>query len=249
MKVIGHAIAPRLGIFCLLAFGCGWPGRVAGQPVNPATNKALPSTNGTSRTPSPSQRRAQLGPAAESGDPAAQLDLAWTYLGTHLEVPKADAEEGMKWLRRAADAGLEGAEHRLAYVLMEGRLVPADLGEAIEWLRKAAEQGCLRAQFDLAQQYACGNGDPRSPDERPAALLFKAAKGGWADAQFALGEHYRLGLGVMKDRAKAFYWFDLAAKQSDAKAAKRRQELKSALSQEENQKVLVLQKEPNAVQE
>jgi TPR repeat protein len=89
-----------------------------------------------------------------------------------------------------------------------------DIPAGVEWLRNAADQGCARAQFNLAQQYACGNGEPRTAAETPAALIRKSAEAGWLEAQFALAERYRTGLGLQQDYLEAIRWYRRAADNS-----------------------------------
>jgi TPR repeat protein len=111
------------------------------------------------------------------------------------------------------------------------------VGQAVEWLRKAADQGCARAQFELAQQYACGNGEPRSTAETPVALFTRSAKAGWMDARLALGERYRVGLGVEANRAHAFFWYNLAATQESRAAIEQQEKLKGSLTTDDYRQI------------
>ena len=115
-------------------------------------------------------------------------------------------------------------------------MLPPDVPRAIYLLRLAAEQGCPRAQLEFAQQYTCGNGEARSADETPVALLTKAANAGVANAQFALGERCRMGFGVEKNKARAWFWYRVAASRGLREAAARRQKLEGELSQDEIRK-------------
>ena len=174
--------------------------------------------------------------AAAQSYPPAEYDVGRIYL--HLApyaVGDRDEKQGLKWLRQAMDHGYEPAQHRWADLLLEGGILPPDVPRAIDLLRLAVEQGCARAQLELAQQYTCGNGEARSADETPVALLTKAANAGMADAQFALGERCRMGVGVEKNQARALFWYRVAATRGAREAPARRQKLEGELSQDEIQ--------------
>ena len=184
------------------------------------------------------QRRAKafelLKQAAGQSYPPAEFDVAefYLYLAPWV-VGDRDEKQGLKWLHQALDHGYEPAQHQWADLLLEGGVLTPDVPQAIDLLRLAAGQGCPRAQFELAQQYSCGNGEARSADETPVALLAKAANVGVADAQFALGERCRMGLGVEKNKARAWFWYRVAASRGSREAAARRRKLEGELTQEE----------------
>ena len=70
--------------------------------------------------------------------------------------------------------------------------------------------------------------DPRDgkPDYAEAAHWFrKAAEFGVRDSQFNLGVLYGRGLGVPQDLGQSWMWFSLAARQGDADAAGKRDEV------------------------
>ncbi len=74
-----------------------------------------------------------------------------------------------------------------------------------EWL-PLAEQGLARAQFNLGNMYAMGEGVPE--DDAEAVKWFrKAAEQGHAGALFNLGVMYDDGEGVPEDDAEAVKWF------------------------------------------
>jgi TPR repeat protein len=169
--------------------------------------------------------------AADQACAPAEYELGMCYLGlTGWRLVTPDPVEGLKWIRLAAGRGFEGAQHRIGDLLLEGGLLPVDLPEAIRYLRLAVDQGCSRAQFELAQQYGCGNGEPRSSDETPLALLNKSARAGWPEARYSLGERYRLGLSVTPNRARAFFWYSAAADEDFTPAAQQRDRLKPLLT-------------------
>jgi TPR repeat protein len=177
--------------------------------------------------------------AAQSPLLLAQNELAWACL-KGIRSARQDPIQARALFLAAAQAGFESSQHRLADMLIEGDGVPCDLAEGIEWLRQAAAQRCPKAQFDLAQQYSCGNGDPRNVGENPVALFTKAARAGLPAAQQALAGRYQIGLGVDRDPVQALFWYSLAASQGLDAAAKERDRLKPLLTEADQQRVLDL---------
>ena len=160
---------------------------------------------------------------AASGDPAAETELALAYLDgrTVAKDPAAAA----RWLELAAVQGLPVAQYRLAALYEKGNGVARDAGLAHVWYLKAANAGNARAMHNLAVLIA---EDPRDgkPDYAEAAHWFrKAAELGIRDSQFNLGVLYGRGLGVPQDLGQSWMWFSLAARQGDADAAGKRDEV------------------------
>ena len=60
-----------------------------------------------------------------------------------------DKEEGMKWWRRAAEAGNAEAACRLGYCYLEGDGVEQDVDRALEYYQKAVELGYVQAFADF----------------------------------------------------------------------------------------------------
>lgn len=56
-----------------------------------------------------------------------------------------DKEEGIKWWRRAAEAGSPWASHNLGVCYMDGEVVGKDVGRALEYFQKSAELGAPQA--------------------------------------------------------------------------------------------------------
>ena len=130
-------------------------------------------------------------------------------------------DDGIEWLRKAAEQGNPFAMRRLGSVF-EAK----DKAESDDWYRNAAEalytaakQGDARAQFELAGLYRDGLGVPKDSAEADkwfelAAKNYRsAAEQGDPDAQCALGGLYQKGVGVEKDDAEAVKWFRKAAEQ------------------------------------
>lgn len=101
--------------------------------------------------------------AAEKGHPKAMAGLAKL-----LEQAKA-GDEAMEWWRKAAGAGVAGAQYTVARDIARkngGQHTP----ESLELLEKAADQHIGKAVVDLAAAYDNGAGVPRDRDRAEAIL-------------------------------------------------------------------------------
>lgn len=58
---------------------------------------------------------------------------------------KQDKVVGIKWMRRAAEAGSSGAANALGMFCLKGDGMSQDIGAALEWYQKAAELGRVQA--------------------------------------------------------------------------------------------------------
>ncbi|MDA7658743.1 sel1 repeat family protein [Akkermansiaceae bacterium] len=128
-----------------------------------------------------------------------------------------DAEEAVKWYRRAADQGNATAQYSLGRSYDYGEGVEKDAEEAVKWYRKAAEQGNATAQSSLGWNYDNGEGVEKDAEEA-VKWYRKAADQGDAPAQYNLGWSYDNGEGVEKDAEEAVKWYRKAADQGDAPA-------------------------------
>lgn len=150
--------------------------------------------------------------AANQSFVPAVYEVAWSYLRLADSGTKSTStEEGLKLLGKAVAANYPNAQNRMAELLLGGAVIPADLPRAIHLLRQAVDGGSARAKFNLAVQYAAGNGEPRSPAETPVALLRQASEAGVVQAQIVLAERCWTGLGTPTDYFEAVYWYRKAA--------------------------------------
>jgi len=118
-------------------------------------------------------------------------------------------------LMSEAQSGDPKAEHLLALVYVEGRLVPKDLATARTWMLKSAEQGYIFAQDGIGEMYLnnityLGPIPDYGDAERWLRL---AAHQGDADAQLWLGTGYQRGWFGTTDYLEALKWLRKAAAQ------------------------------------
>ena len=112
----------------------------------------------------------------EQGFAQAQCELAMQlgFLG--------DQNEGIKWLREAAQNGVAEAQCELGmaylgYAAFFDKVVPKDAVEAVQWLGKAAEQGDAQAQGNLGDCYFRGQGTIRDYIQAYKWVNLAAAQG------------------------------------------------------------------------
>lgn len=172
-----------------------------------------------------------LADAARSGDPAAFFEIGTVY--TEGRGVAADLAKAAQWYQRAADAGLTPAEYRLASLYEKGSGVPRDAVKARALYEQAATKGNASAMHNLAVLLASGSA-VTPPDFTAAAKWFeKAAELGVRDSQFNLAILYARGNGVPQNLEASYKWFAVAAKEGDADAGAKSEEVAKTLSAEQ----------------
>ena len=112
---------------------------------------------------------------ADLGDAQAEYTLARRYWAG--QVVRQDRAEALKWVNKAAAAGLPQAQITLGLLYAAGEGVPLDYGQGLHWLRKAANNGSAVAQNQLGLMYAQGQGVPANL-ETAVNWFTKAVQGG-----------------------------------------------------------------------
>jgi localization factor PodJL len=164
--------------------------------------------------------------AALKGDPTAAYEVAVRF--AEGKGVAANYDEAVKWLDRAAQAGVVPAIFRLGSFYEKGLAVTKDVAIARHYYVQAADRGNAKAMHNLAVLDADGGG--KGADYRSAVQWFrKAADRGVADSQYNLGILYARGIGVEQNLAESFKWFSLAAAQGDADAGRKRDDVANRL--------------------
>jgi len=164
--------------------------------------------------------------AARSGDPLALFEIGARF--TDGRGVKSDLVEAAKWYQQAADKGQPVAQYRLANFYEKGTGVQRDIAKAKELYEKSAEQGNASAMHNLAVLSATGADG--KPDMISAGKWFKqAADLGVKDSQFNLAILYARGTGVPADLSESYKWFAIAARDGDADAGQKRDEVAKAM--------------------
>jgi len=159
---------------------------------------------------------------AESGDAAAQFELAQYY---ESEAGKArserrvlrDQKRAFDWYAKSAEQGYAKAQLNLGRVYFHGHGVAQDKNLAMEWQLKAADQGLAEAQYAVGNLYLYG-GILEQDVELALDLITKAANQHDLSAQKQLGVLYFEGTAVPQDVVQAHLWFNVAALNGDYSA-------------------------------
>lgn len=148
---------------------------------------------------------------ADRGDADAQFELGLRMITG--EGVKKNAEEGVKFIEKAAKQKHLRAQHVMGTLFEGGGEVKKDLAKAAEWYRSSAELGFALSQHSLAVMYEDGKGVKKDP-EKAAEWFKKAADQGNPPSQTAYASKLERGDGVAKSTAKAALWYLKAAQQN-----------------------------------
>ncbi|MEO0399311.1 MAG: hypothetical protein AAF224_07775 [Pseudomonadota bacterium] len=145
---------------------------------------------------------------------------AMTALST-ASTPETEAT-ALEQLQQAAALGHPPAQLQLGEFYKLGQLVDADARQARTWYQRAANGGNVLAMHRLGVMAARGEGG--AVDLETSITWFeKAANLGLVDSQYNLGATFHpTGDGSasgFQDRAKAYYWYSIAAANGDEQAA------------------------------
>jgi len=164
---------------------------------------------------------------------AAGPALAQNFEDGMAAFQKGDYQTAFKVWQPMAEAGEAEAQRNIGVMYQQGLGVPQDFGEAATWYRRAAEQGHARAQQNLGALYEEGSGVPQSYVEA-AKWYLRAAEGGNVFAKLNLGVLHEQGVpGLPINVVLAHMWYNLAAAQGSADAARFRDELARHMSREQ----------------
>lgn len=202
---------------------------IATPPIDALTRSDAAGTDALSTASLPPEHTGSLAVRMEAaaGDPEAQFVVA-AALASGTGANRDDAGAAL-WYQRAATSGYAPAQYRLGTHYERGRGVTQDQGRAKVWYERAARAGNVKAMHNLAVLMA--GAEDGGPKYDSAATWFeRAADFGLRDSQFNLAILYKNGLGVANSPIQAFKWFDIAARNGDAEAARRRDALKTEMT-------------------
>lgn len=149
---------------------------------------------------------------AANGDADAMFRLGVAYQNG-LDVQRSYGT-AMAWYRKAADAGDVRAMNNLGSELSDSSDRATCL-EGVALLEKAALAGSSDAMNNISSMYGTGSALPLDRTEQQRWLL-RAGEAGNPYAMLFLGLAFETGRnGVVKDRAKAIYWYRKAAEHND----------------------------------
>ncbi len=124
--------------------------------------------------------------AADLGQLQAMNNYGFILAGSSQELAKT--QEGVAFIKKASDGGLNAARRNMAAILLNGlageERSPAGARELLE---KAAEGGDGQAMFELAQFFLEAGGEDQVDDDKAWDWLNKAAEAGNPNALATLG--------------------------------------------------------------
>ena len=213
---LGIAYAMGRGVAADAEAASGWLGRAAAQ-GNEDAEFQLGRLLASSGPAGAAEAAGWLRRAAGHGHLGAQASLGFLCLAGG-EGGAQGAEEGQRWLSKAAARGDARALATLGECYANGIGLEQDDAAAVKWYLRAAEQGDVMAQTNLGLLLAQGRGVP-GPDPAAAAVWFqRAAEAGGLSAQLNLGAMCEMGDGVPEDDVAAAQWYRRAAEQGNADA-------------------------------
>ncbi len=138
-----------------------------------------------------------------------------------------DDESRDKPIVAIEDNGNAEYEKGLAYAFGDG--VPQNDRTAFNLFYEAAEKGHILAQYKLGVAFAYGEG-VRQDQKKAAEWYRKAAEQGYTIAQRNLATMYLDGKGVKQNKVQALAWYQIVANAGNAMDLRRRDMLKTELS-------------------
>jgi len=172
--------------------------------------------------------------AAEQGDAIAQSNIGLQ------RFTRKDYKGAVFWFHKAAKQGDETSQYGLAVIYCQGLGVKANDDLARKWFMKLTQSsGPLQdrakeavnnidrdcngeigpndavEQYNLAYQYATGEGKPQNY-KKAYKWFLKSATQGDAGAENWIGVLFNNGEGVEQDEELANYWFERSADNGDA---------------------------------
>lgn len=103
------------------------------------------------------------------------------------------------------------AKANFAFVLSDNELTNRDINKSLYWYQKASDLNNSTAKERLAKMYLSGDGVDVNK-EKAFILMKEAASLGSAPAQVNIGIMFDEGIGCVKDRNAALYWWNVALK-------------------------------------
>ncbi|MCX7178737.1 MAG: hypothetical protein NTX56_08190 [Proteobacteria bacterium] len=148
----------------------------------------------------------------------AQLGLGVAYLNG-LYGLAMDREQGLKWIKAAADQNSTDAQIILGRALRDGKLTPQDGKAALVWFLRAANAGDPEGMFYVALMYQDGKLIDRNFTEA-FTWARKGAELGHGYCQLIYGTLYANGSGVERNDELALRWITKSAERGNKEAQK-----------------------------
>ncbi len=130
------------------------------------------------------------------------------------DAAEPDFESGIRWARKAAEAGSADGQAVLGYILTSGPEHLRNLDEAHQWYERSAVAGCPQGALGYALSLARTAKDPEE-QAKVAEYLRQAADAGLPTGLYLFAIMTERGLGVPADRPAAIQLFRQAAEKGN----------------------------------
>ncbi len=172
-----------------------------------------------------------------AGDHLAMLTsqgLGETETETEILPPLAADSTPRAFFKQSDDVSDPTALFQLGRAMLNGNAIlniAANPQEGLSYMETSAKEGLEMAALYLGRIYMTGEEPNVSPNYGKALnLLDKPARKGHSEAQYYLGQMFYQGLGVTKNKVKAYAWLNLSAAQGNDHAGLIRNQLAIELS-------------------
>ena len=152
--------------------------------------------------------REWLTKAANARHSDALFYLALLYYDN--KSPYKDYSIAMHWFKMANDSGESQALYYMGEAYLYGHGVRRNSQMAIRLLSKAMSNKDPRALYQFGYMYQKGVKNGHRNYRKAFGWYAKSALMGYKDAHFKLAEFYDRGLGVRRDKVKAYTWYSIA---------------------------------------
>ncbi len=128
---------------------------------------------------------------------------AWSCLQMFDIIPEANKEEGLRWLRKAAEANYAPAQLALGYRNEKGLDIDRNEQQAISWYERATALPAANYHLGLCHLRSSGSD---TAIRTGIDYIRNAAESGYPEAMYTLGEYYRRGTHCQQDQSAAIQW-------------------------------------------
>ncbi len=152
--------------------------------------------------------RKWLGQAADARHTDSIFYLALLYYDAN--SPYKNYKKAMHWFNMANDQGEKHALYYMGEAYLYGHGVKKNKRLAQKLLSQAMSFKDPRAHYQLGYMYQKGVSTGHKNYRKAFGWYAKSALMGYKDAHYKLAEFYARGLGVRRDKVKAYAWYTIA---------------------------------------
>lgn len=126
----------------------------------------------------------------------------------YYDLKERNIDESVRWYQMAAENGYSEAYNALAFMYLDGGVVPENFSKGMELLKKGSKAGNAKSEAFIGSLYFWGiKGAPLDYELAIQHLLHAEEMGGDEQSKYVLGYAYMNGFGVPKSFNKAREYF------------------------------------------